>query len=214
VRATGLCLVALITVACTSSSPEPSDSAGPGNPTNEDSAASPPGPGPRSPTDGDRAPGGGGDDDGRRSQGQLDDPATRRTVTGSAPAYVEIESASLRDLGRKLEMNLSLDGPIPNRLPDDRSTLRVTFSLIAKPAQRYSLVAQAAETGWHAFMSGSKDSTFPGELRINSERLRMLVEWDRLGGRQPLKWNASLGWARGSNSAFDIVPESGYASFP
>jgi hypothetical protein len=212
-RAGGLALAgSLLLAACTSSEPEPLSPEARLSPTAQTRAASPSERASQPPSK-DGGPAKKETDDGG-SGGRVRDPAKRRTVTGRAPTYVEIESARLRDTGARLALSLSLAGPIPERMPDDRSELRVTFALTNKSGQRYSVIAQATEGGWEGFISGTKDPGAPDKLLISPQQIRILVGWDRLGGRQPLRWNANVTWTRPPNTAFDIVPERGYASFP
>lgn len=143
-------MAAVLAVGCTSSKPEsrPPEVLNTPSETSSSSRASggptdaTPGSTPSSGETGSQGNGGTG--------GQVDDPDTRRTVAGHAPRYVEIDSASLGGLGDQLEMILSLDGPIPDRLPNGRSSLRISFSLTAKTGKRFWFAAQASETGWQA----------------------------------------------------------------
>ena len=163
-----------------------------------------------SPADG-TSPGGDGGGSGSPSGGNVDDPAKRRTVTGNAPAYVEIDSARLRDKSESLEMNMVLSGPVPKKLRGN-ALLRVNFTLLTRPGRRYSFGAQADKDGWQPFATG-KDSVAP-QVILRPESVSLLVSWKRVGGTQPLRWSADVSWVSGNDNAFDIVPEDGYAAWP
>ena len=143
------------------------------------------------------------------------DKATRRTVRGMAPPYVEIDRASVDGSVTRLVFGVELAGRIPKRMPDKVSALRVTFTLTTAAKRRYTFEAQGVRPGWGAYASGGPEDAPIPELAIRGSRLELAVDPAYIGGLQPFDWLVNVAWTSGeAKYAFDAAPEKGFASYP
>ena len=156
--------------------------------------------------------------DGGRGSGiaRVRDQDDRRTVRGEAPPYVEIESASVQGrVAESLTFSVELAGGIPQRMPDRRSILRVTFIVNAAGGKRYTFEAQCVRPGWGAFASGGPPDAPLPEIAIDGPRLDLTVDPAYMNGLQPFEWMVNVAWTSGeANYAFDAAPKRGFARYP
>ncbi len=139
----------------------------------------------------------------------------KRTVRGTAPAYIEIEEASVIGSIDALRLSVTLAGPVPARMPNPHSILRVTFALTTKAGHRYTFEAQCVRPGWGTFASGGPDDAPIPELTVRGSRLQLTVDPAYIGGLQPFDWLVTAAWtSREANYAFDAAPRKGFASYP
>ena len=139
----------------------------------------------------------------------------KRTVRGRAPAYVQIRSASLDAGADRLTMAVKLAGEMPERMPNQKSILRVTFMVSMKDGTRYTFEAQCLRTGWGTFAAGGSDPEYIPELALSERGLSLTIDPLYIGGLRPFEWLASVAWTEGDvNYAFDVVPAEGFASYP
>ncbi len=158
---------------------------------------------------------GGANEGDRVRTARVSDRDSRRTIRGEAPAYVEVEGASVRGAVDALRFRLELAGPVPTRMPDRRSVLRVTFMVTTADGRRYSFEAQCIRPGWGTFAAGGPEEAPIPELTITGRRLELAVDPAYVGGLQPFEWLANVAWTSGeANYAFDAAPKQGYARFP
>ena len=159
----------------------------------------------------------GGEADGGEGRASVEISAEdrKRTVRGSAPAYVKIRSASLDTAVDRLTMSVELTGRIPRKMPNQKSILRVTFLVSMKNGTRYTFEAQCLRTGWGTFAAGGSDPEYIPELAFSKRRLTMTIDPLYIGGLRPFEWLANVAWTEGDvNYAFDVVPRQGFASYP
>ena len=160
---------------------------------------------------------GSGPDGGRRSGiARVRDKDGRRTIRGEAPPYVEIESASVEGrIAGSLTFSVELAGDVPQRMPDRRSILRVTFTVNAAGGKRYTFEAQCVRPGWGAFASGGPPDAPIPEITIEGARLDLSVDPAYMNGLQPFEWMVNVAWTSGeANYAFDAAPKQGFARYP
>jgi hypothetical protein len=142
----------------------------------------------------------------------------KRTTSGDAPAYVEIESAEVSGTQDGLDMTVVLSGPPPRRITASDTALRVSFILAMDGGGRYSFNAQPMRSGWRAFGSGGNEASIPTEVSVQRAEIRMRASWVDVGGPRPFGWLVSVSWTRdraGSTSyAFDSLPVTGFARYP
>lgn len=139
----------------------------------------------------------------------------KRTVRGSAPAYVQIASASVDAAVDRLRMAIELTGKVPRKMPNPNSVLRATFMLTAKDGVKYIFEAQCLRTGWGAFASGGSTPDYIPVLSLSERGLTLTIDPVYIGGLRPFDWLVSVAWTEGSaNYAFDVVPAEGFASYP
>jgi hypothetical protein len=164
-------------------------------------------------------PGLAGDDEtsvGRR----ITDRKSQRSTTGAVPDFVEIDEVALQAKRGSLSLSMSLAGKVPDLMPDEVTTMRVTFVIVTKGGDRYEFFAHATRNGWAQFASGRDDAEppFTDELSISGRTLVMTLDPAYLGPPAPFKWTANVAWTRraqrGEAFAFDFVPKKGYADFP
>ena len=203
-----LFLAVSLTVSCTSE--------GGGPRTEVDASRSPAGTAGTEPAE-DPVDGGGGNGSRNNRSTKIGDKGSRRTVTGTAPSYVEIESAEVAGGPGSLSLAMALDGPVPERMPDENSVLRVSFRLKSKTGQTYMFDAQCGRAGWGTFATGGpEDFPVPG-LTVAEDGSSVTIHVDPayMGGLQPFEWIATVTWSgSGGDYAFDVAPSSGLARYP
>jgi hypothetical protein len=151
---------------------------------------------------------------------EIVDRRSDRSTTGSAPAFVEIDGASIEGDTQTLALTMTLAGKVPELMPDEVTTMRVTFITVTRGADRYEFFAHATRNGWALFASGREDAELPftEEVQIEGRTLTMTIDRSYLGPPAPFKWTANVAWTRRAKSgeayAFDFVPKQGYADFP
>jgi hypothetical protein len=115
---------------------------------------------------------------------------------------------------------MTLAGTVPDLMPDEVTTMRITFVVVSKGGDRYEFFAHATRNGWAQFASGRDDAEppFTDDLTISGRTLVMTLDPTYLGPPAPFKWTANVAWTRrakrGEAFAFDFVPKKGYADFP
>ena len=170
------------------------------------------------PTNDGRGSGGGdsaGGDVAPETEVRLSDKDSKRTVRGDAPAYVEIAGATVDGSVDRLVFGLTLAGPVPERMPDGHSVLRVTFTAVAAGGRRYTFEAQCVRPGWGTFASGGPEDAPIPEIAIRNKTIQLAVDPAYMGGLQPFDWLVNVAWTSGeANYAFDAAPKKGFASYP
>ena len=145
------------------------------------------------------------------------DKDSKRTIRGEAPPYAEIASAEVVGTATELSLRMTLAGPLPARMPNPHSVLRVSFMLTTKDGRRFTFDAQCVRAGWGAFASGGPEDAPPPDLVTTDHggTIAIAVDPSYIGGLQPFEWIASVAWTSGAaNYAFDSAPVSGTANFP
>lgn len=149
------------------------------------------------------------------TEARVEDKGGRRTVSGKAPAYVEIAEAKVRSATDGLLLAVKLSGPPPPAATRGRT--RVGFTL-TDGARRFVFEAELGPQGWTPRASspeGSPDE-FPGTLEVSGPVIEMTVDWTYLEGMTRFDWIASAAWSDPDTGAyaFDSAPERGPAHFP
>ena len=159
--------------------------------------------------------GGSGADAIPETEVQIKDKDSKRAVRGEAPPYVEIDSASVDGSVDRLLFEVALAGPVPEKMPDDQSVLRVTFTVTAAGGRRFTFDAQCVHPGWGTYASGGPEDFPIPELALRGRRLQLAVDPAYMGGLQPFDWLVNVAWTSGAaNYAFDAAPKQGFASYP
>ena len=156
--------------------------------------------------------------DDRTDQGDrvtIRDRGNKRTVRGSAPPYMEIESATVEGSIDELRLGVTLAERAPLKMPNEKSLLRVTFTVRTKDGRRLQFDAQCVRTGWGSFASGGTGEDYFPEVEVRGQQIDIVADPAFMGGLQPFEWVASVAWTRGETDyAFDSVPAGGFASYP
>ncbi len=149
---------------------------------------------------------------------ELQGRGTDRTTSGRVPGYVSIEAAEVQGAVDALRLSVTLRGPIPERMPDAYTTLRVSFLIVTKDGKRFSFDAEGSDEGWAPTASGGDVGDFPGSLEISGPDAIMTVDPAYMGGLQPFQWLSSAAWVRnapnGTSYGFDSLPKGGFAQYP
>ena len=152
---------------------------------------------------------------GERDKVTVTDRGDKRTVRGSAPAYMEIESATVEGSVDELRLGVTLADRAPLMMPDEDSLLRVTFTVRTKDGRRIQFDAQCVRTGWGSFASGGDGEDYFPEVEVGGKRIDIVADPAFMGGLQPFEWVASVAWTQGeADYAFDSAPVRGFASYP
>ena len=160
-----------------------------------------------------------GDGSGSRSDvsTRIRDKGSRRTVTGTAPSYVEIESVEVTGGPESLSLAMALRGPVPERMPDNDSVLRVSFRVKTKTGPTFMFDAQCVRAGWGTFATGGpEDYPVPAlDIAADGSSITLQVDPAYMGGFKPFEWIATVTWSgSGGDYAFDVAPSSGLAGYP
>lgn len=141
----------------------------------------------------------------------------RRTATGTAPSYVEIESVRVAGSAEALALTIRFRGPIPERMPDARSILRVSFKVTTATGDAFMFDAQCVADGWGTSASGGPEGASPPNLLLDAARgiVTLQVDPAYIGGIQPFEWISTVSWSgRDGDYAFDVVPATGTERYP
>lgn len=151
----------------------------------------------------------------------VDDPNDDSKKSGLTPQYAEITKASVVGLGEDFRMTLTLDGSIPQTMPDDKTHMIVAFGITGtRENEGYSFGAQCTQEGWAAYAGGKDDgnSGFPGTFFVDGNTIEMTVPWDYIDGPRAFEWYAASNWfsqiANQTNYRIDLAPSNGLAKFP
>lgn len=141
------------------------------------------------------------------------------TSSGETPAYAELLEARVTGSTQTFVLDARFKRTLPERMPDEHTTMRVTFTLITTSNKRYSFIAQGSPRGWLAFTQGtSGDEQFPGSLRVEGSRLQMELPWTVIGAPDRFQWLANATWDSsppgGHAFSFDLFPNDGLADYP
>lgn len=141
------------------------------------------------------------------------------TSSGEVPAYAEMLEARITGSTQTFVLDARFKRTLPERMPDEYTTMRVTFTLITTSGKRYSFIAQGSPRGWLAFTQGtSGDEQFPGSLHVVGARLQMELPWSVIGAPNRFQWLANAAWDSsapdGHRYSFDVFPNGGLADYP
>lgn len=186
--------------------------------------------------DGARAPGtteGEENDDGTSVSGnaalatasaRVAEPQPDAQKSGLPPDYAEATEATIAGLGDQLRMTLTLNGEVPQQMPDDKTFMVINFNLQRNDDDGYAFGGQASNEGWRAYAGGNNKtqtksgSKFPGTFIIDGSQIVMTVPWSYLDGPQPFKWTATSSWvqsvAQTTHYSFDLLPNKNSARYP
>lgn len=140
---------------------------------------------------------------------------SKRTVTGTPPRYLEIAEAGVAGSPGRLNLSVSLRGPIPERMPDESSALRIGFRLRTKSGRTFTFEANCVRAGWDTFATGGPEEFPAPELALNGETIELRVDPAYMGGIQPFEWIATATWSGADGDyAFDVTPRTGLANYP
>jgi hypothetical protein len=150
-----------------------------------------------------------------------DDPRDDAQKEGITPSYAEIIKASIVGLGEDFKMTLTLDGQLPDRMPNDKTHMIVAFGITGtEENEGYSFGAQCTENGWNAYAGGRDDSNgeFPGTFFARGNTVEMTVPWAYINGPRAFEWYAASNWfaqiANQTHYRVDLSPNGGLAKFP
>lgn len=156
----------------------------------------------------------------RRAASQ-DDPKDDAQKEGLTPSYAEIIKASIVGLGDDFRMTLTLDGQVPDRMPNDKTHMIVAFGITGtEENEGYSFGAQCTEKGWNAYAGGRDDGkgAFPGTFFARGNTVEMTVPWTYVNGPRAFEWYAASNWfsqlANQTHYRVDLSPNGGLAKFP
>lgn len=156
-----------------------------------------------------------------RRTASVDDPNDDATKEGITPAYAEIVKASIVGLGEDFRMTLTLDGQVPDKMPNDKTHMIIAFGITGtEENEGYSFGAQATEEGWSAYAGGKDDanSQFPGTFFVKGNSIEMTVPWDYINGPRAFEWYSASNWfsqiANQTHYRVDLAPSDGLAKFP
>jgi hypothetical protein len=156
-----------------------------------------------------------------RRTASIDDPRDDGTKEGITPAYAEIVKASIVGLGEDFRMTLTLDGQVPNTMPNDKTHMIIAFGITGtEESEGYSFGAQATEEGWNAYAGGRDDGNkqFPGTFFVKGNSIEMTVPWDFIEGPRAFEWYAAANWfsqlANQTHYRVDLAPNDGLTKFP
>lgn len=141
----------------------------------------------------------------------------RRTASGAAPSYVEIESVRVAGSAEALTLAMKFRGPVPERMPDARSILRVSFKLTTATGEAFTFDAQCVADGWSTSASGGPEGSPLPALLLDARRGSVTLQVDPgyIGGPQPFEWISTVSWSgRDGDYAFDVVPATGTERYP
>ena len=156
-----------------------------------------------------------------RRTASVDDPNADAKKDGITPAYAEIVKAQIVGLGEDFRMTLTLDGDLPDRMPNDKTHMIVAFGITGtQENEGYSFGAQATEEGWNAYAGGRDDGNgeFPGTFFVKGNSIEMTVPWDYIEGPRAFEWYSASNWfsqlANQTHYRVDLAPSEGLAKFP
>ena len=141
----------------------------------------------------------------------------RRTATGTAPSYVEIDSVRVAGSAEALSLTMRFRGPVPERMPDARSILRVSFKVTTATGDAFMFDAQCVADGWSTSASGGPEGSSLPVLLLDAGRGSVTLQVDPayIGGPQPFEWISTVSWSgRDGDYAFDVVPARGTERYP
>lgn len=156
-----------------------------------------------------------------RRTSSVDDPKDDAKKDGITPAYAEIVKAQIVGLGEDFRMTLTLDGAVPDRMPNDKTHMVVAFGITGtQENEGYSFGAQATEKGWNAYAGGRDDGNgeFPGTFFVRGNAIEMTVPWDYIEGPRAFEWYSASNWfsqiANQTHYRVDLAPSDGLTKFP
>lgn len=156
-----------------------------------------------------------------RRTATVDDPKDDAKKDGITPAYAEILKAQIVGLGEDFRMTLTLDGSIPDRMPNDKTHMIVAFGITGtQENDGYSFGAQATEEGWNAYAGGRDDGNgeFPGTFFVRGNTIEMTVPWAYIEGPRAFEWYSASNWfsqlANQTHYRVDLAPSQGLSKFP
>ena len=156
-----------------------------------------------------------------RRVASMDDPKDDAQKEGITPSYAEIIKASIVGLGDDFRMTLTLDGQVPDRMPNDKTHMIVAFGITGtEENEGYSFGAQCTEQGWNAYAGGKDDDNgeFPGTFFARGNTIEMTVPWAYINGPRAFEWYAASNWfsqlANQTHYRVDLSPNGGLAKFP
>lgn len=150
-----------------------------------------------------------------------DDPRDDAQKEGITPSYAEIIKAQIVGLGDDFRMTVTVDGQLPDRMPNDKTHMIVAFGITGtEENEGYSFGAQATEEGWNAYAGGKDDGNgeFPGTFFARGNSIEMTVPWTYINGPRAFEWYAAANWfsqlANQTHYRVDLAPNGGLAKFP
>jgi hypothetical protein len=112
---------------------------------------------------------------------------------------------------------MRLRGPVPERMPEASSVLRVSFKLTTETGTAFTIDAHCLADGWSASASGGPEGSSSPDILVNARRgmVALTIEPEYIGGPQPFGWISTVSWSgRGGDYAFDVAPASGMERYP
>jgi hypothetical protein len=143
------------------------------------------------------------------------DPSGDGEVKGEVPAYAEMTGASIRGLGDDVELTVTFAESLPEKMPDEDTSMSVRFQLTGRDDAPY-LYADGDKKGWAAGINAWDE--YPGEFWMAGNKLIFRLPWDALGGAQRFEWYANDSWVETdlatTSYLFDEVPNLDRARYP
>jgi hypothetical protein len=156
-----------------------------------------------------------------RRTATVDDPNNDAQKEGITPSYAEIVKASIIGLGEDFRMTLTLDGDVPEQMPNEKTHMIIAFGMTgSSESEGYSFGAQCNESGWSAYAGGKDDGNgeFPGTFEVENNTIVMTVPWDYIEGPRAFEWYSAANWfsqvASTTHYRVDLAPSEGLAKFP
>lgn len=155
-----------------------------------------------------------------RRSAVVTDPPDDSQKDGITPSYAEIIEASIDGLGKDFRMTLTLDGEVPQQMPNDRTHMIVAFGITGpNEDEGASFGAQCTDDGWQAYAGGRDDSgAFPGTFFVRGNKIEMTVPWDYIDGPRAFEWYAASNWffevPNKPHYRVDLAPSKDLAKFP
>jgi hypothetical protein len=155
-----------------------------------------------------------------RRSATVTDPPDDSTREGITPSYAEIIEASIEGLGEDFRMTLTLDGQVPQQMPNDKTHMIIAFGITGpNEDEGASFGAQCTDDGWQAYAGGRDDSgAFPGTFFVRGSQIEMTVPWDYIEGPRAFEWYAASNWffevPNKPHYRVDLAPSKDLAKFP
>ena len=150
---------------------------------------------------------------------ELTEPQADAKTQGITPGYAELLAVRVEGLGEEVQITLTFDGQVPDKMPNDKTIMVVGFQMIRGEDEGYAFAGQATQEGWKPYAGGkNKRTDFPGSFEIDGDQIVMVIPWSYPRGAYPFKWVATSNWfqslANTTHYKFDLVPNKDQANYP
>lgn len=136
--------------------------------------------------------------------------------SGSPPAYIDLVRACVRQTSSGVRLEITGDGAIPARMPDEDTVTTLGFELTLGSGTRTSVVVEGTDAGWSAYLTRGQGRTALTSAR-DGNTLRVPVSAAGLDGAHTFRWRADSSWTNSkllsTSYAFDSAPDAGQATY-